>query len=299
MPDREMIKALLGWHKTDRRFVDHNVRSRSVSGSMIVNDLLFTTADAKQVPAYFVTPAKCSEPTPAVLYCHAHGNRYAIGRQELFQGREALQSPYAETLVAAGYSILCLEMPCFGERATLDESATAKACLWHGQTLYGWMLAELSSGVDFLFAQPDVDSTRIGIMGISMGGTQAWWMLALDERLRAAVSLCCFADMAALIETGQHDGHGHYMTVPGLLEHCSTAQLAGLAAPRPQFIGIGLQDWSTPAACFEAARQELEGAYIDNSAESKLYFHVDSDAGHEETTQMRSKVMQFLSSELG
>lgn len=299
MADRETIRNLLGWHKYDRTFVDYQVRSRRIAGSMIIDDLLFATASGDHVPAYFVAPVNAAAPTPALLYCHAHGNRYDIGREELFQARPALGSPYAESLVAAGYSVLCLEMPCFGERAIQSESATAKACLWRGHTLYGWMLAELSAGVDFLLAQPGVDTQRIGVMGISMGGTHAWWMLALDERLRAGVSLCCFADMALLIETGQHDGHGHYMTVPGLLEHCSTAQLAGLAAPRPLFIGAGLQDWSTPAGCFEAARHELESTYISSSAESKLYFHVEPDTGHEETPLMRSKVLQFLTTVLG
>lgn len=299
MPDRETIRTLLGWHKFDRTFVGSQVRSRRIAGSMIINDLLFTTACGDHVPAYFITPSNATAPTPALLYCHAHGNRYDIGREELFQARPAFASPYAESLVAAGFSILCLEMPCFGERALLDESATAKACLWRGHTLYGWMLAELSSGVDFLVAQSNVDTSRIGAMGISMGGTHAWWMLALDERLRAGVGLCCFADMESLIDAGQHDGHGHYMTVPGLLEHCSTAQLAGLAAPRPLFIGAGLQDWSTPAACFEAARHELESSYIGSSAESNLHFHVEPDAGHEETLLMRSKVLQFLTTVLG
>ena len=294
MPDRESIETLLGWTTSPNVFTSTTVRSRSTIDQMVVEDLLFITEQDEQVPAYFISPLSILEPGPALLYCHAHGHRYDIGRQELFDSRPALHSAYARPLTEAGYSVLCLDMPCFGERAGLNESATAKACSWYGRTLFGWMLSELQAGIGFLETQEHIDSHRIGVMGISMGGTQAWWLMALDERLRAGVSLCCFADLAGLIQTGQHNGHGHYMTVPGLLRHCSTAELAGLAAPRSLFMGVGLQDWSTPQHCFNTARQELESIYARKAATTNLHFHVEADTGHIETSAMRGKVLQFL-----
>lgn len=249
-----------------------------------------------RIPALLLSPNNVTNPSPAILYCHAHGVRYDIGLQELIDGRPALTKPYAADLLALGYTVLCLEMPCFGARSDMDENASAKAALWHGTTLYGQMLAEHKLGLDYLTSLPEVDAGRIATMGISMGGTHAWWLAALDERVKAAIHMCCFADLDCLIQSGAHEGHGHYMTVPNLLKHCSTGALAGLIAPRAQLVCVGLQDRLTPSNCFDIARQDLMHAY--QQAPDMLDFHVETNLGHQETDTMRAKVLTFLKTKL-
>ncbi|MFK7856799.1 MAG: dienelactone hydrolase family protein, partial [Granulosicoccus sp.] len=234
------IKALLGREWGSTRFVESQIRSYTQNADMQITELHLVTQQGDKIPATFVQAVKRAAPGPAILYCHAHGNRYDIGKREILDGRKALIRPYAHDLVALGYQVLCIDMPCFGERQHLPEAATAKACFWFGDTLYGWMLSELIAGVSYLSEHPDVDANRIASFGISMGGTHAWWLSALDERIRASVALCCFADLACLVEQKQHDIHGIYMSVPGLLTLTTTAKLAARACPRAQFFGIGL-----------------------------------------------------------
>lgn len=185
-------------------------------------------------------------------------------------------------------------MPCFGERQHLKESATAKACFWYGDTLYGWMLSELIASVSYLADQPFVDAKRIATLGISMGGTHAWWLAALDARISATVALCCFADLSCLIKNDLHDGHGIYMSVPDLLSQTSTGGLAASACPKPQFFGIGLEDPCTPPHCFELARDELLSVYSEAGAADQLVFHVESDLAHQESKLMRENALAFL-----
>ena len=295
---RDTIRALLGGELGTVRLGDPKIRSLVAEGGWLTEDLLFPTSLGDDIPGYFIRPEALQAPVPAILYCHAHGARYDIGRAELLDGRPALQSAYADDLRGLGVAVLCLEMTCFGERWKPGESALAKTHLWQGRTLFGRMLAELVAGVDFLAAHPDIDEDRIGALGISMGGTHAWWLAALDPRIRAAAHLCCFADLACLVASGQHDGHGNYMTVPGLLGATSTGRLAALAAPRPQFIGIGLRDRFTPKACFDKARAELEAGYARAGAPETLEFCVDPDTGHVETPAMRLAVLSFLENHL-
>lgn len=254
------------------------------------------TNDDISIPAILLTPTNIKPTAPAILYCHAHGDRYDIGLHELLDSRPALIKPYAANLLALGYTVLCLEMPCFGQRSAAKEDASSKAALWKGTTLFGQMLAELKLGVDYLISQPQVNANRIATLGISMGGTLAWWLAALDKRIRAVAHMCCFADLGCLIQSGAHDGHGHYMTVPRLLNHCSTGELAGLIAPRAQLVCVGLQDWSTPSACFDIARQKLEHVYKD--AANMLEFHIEPELGHQETEIMRTRVLDFLNTRL-
>lgn len=255
-------------------------------------------AEGDVIRALFLRPPAGHAPVPAVIYAHAHGNRYGIGRTELIVGRPALQGPYAPDLRSLGIAALCLDLPAFGDRQHPAESARAKALLWQGQTLFAQMLSELRAGVDFLSGHPAVAADRIGALGFSMGSTLAWWLAALDPRIRATSALCSFADLGQLVATGAHDGHGIYMTVPGLLPLARSGQIAGLTAPRALQICVGLKDWSTPEAAFARGRSDLEAAYKASGAADRLRFHVEPDAGHQESRAMRQAVLAFLAQEL-
>ena len=289
---REEIEALLGVPVAGARFTGMHQTGRGQAHGGARTELVFTTRYGQEVPGTLLLPADARGPVPAVLYCHAHGNAYAIGRRELIDGRGSLQGAYAPDLLARGFAVLCLDMPCFGDRAQETESALAKACLWHGTTLFGHMLHELACGLSFLAEHPAVDAARLGALGFSMGSTHAFWLAALDTRVRAAVALCSFADLETLVESGAHDGHGPYMTVPGLLARFDTGSLAGLAAPRALFIGAGLKDWSTPAPALARARQRLEAAYA--AAADALHVHTEPESGQEETAAMRLAALAFI-----
>lgn len=261
----------------------------------VVDDLLFETATQDRIPALFLRPPEGHAPVPALVYCHAHGNRYGIGRQELLDGRASLQGAYARDLVSLGVAALCLDMPCFGGRQDRPESERAKSALWWGETLFGQMLAEQVAGLGFLARHPQVRADRLGALGFSMGSTLAWWLAALDDRVQAASALCSFADLETLVDLRAHDGHGLYMSVPGLLPVARSGQIAGLAAPRALQICVGLQDWSTPEAAFEKGRHDLEAAYDGRPG---LVFHIEPDTAHEETPAMRAAVLRFLKQHL-
>jgi dienelactone hydrolase len=240
-------------------------------------------------------------PHPAILYCHAHGNAWDIGRRELLDGRPAFRcGPWGPVLARAGFVVLCLDMPGHGPRqAEGSEGALAKAALWRGGTLMGRMLGDLMAGLDALGTDPGVDGTRIAAMGLSMGATHAYWLAALDERVAAVVHLCAFADMAPLIATGGHDLHGIYMSVPGLLQHGDMGDVAALIAPRPQFIAWGGRDPLTPEAAISPALSRVTAAYREAGAENALWIVQDPDTGHEETPAMRAEALAFLARWLG
>jgi dienelactone hydrolase len=50
---------------------------------------------------------------------------------------------------------------------------------------YHWTLAA-RRGLTFLESRPEVDAKRLGVFGISVGGTLTWSIAALDDRVRAA-----------------------------------------------------------------------------------------------------------------
>ena len=297
MDTRARLAALLGPGFPGADFAGATRVGLRDHNGWLLEDLTFR-AGAEDIPAFFLRPPDGHAPAPAILYCHAHGNDYTVGRDELTLGRPALLRPFADDLMDLGCAVLTLDMPAFGARQSPPEASRAKAHLWAGSTLFGQMLAELRAGVSFLAGHPAIDRDRIGALGFSMGSTHAFWLAALDPRIRATSALCSFADLAALIEAGGHDGHGIYMMVPGLTRAFSTGQIAGLAAPRALQIAVGLKDWSTPPAAFARAKADLRAAYDAAGAGDRLRFQIEPDQGHVETAAMRRAVLEFLRQEL-
>lgn len=239
-------------------------------------------------------PSRPEGRLPAVLYCHAHGAKYEIGASELIDGRPSLIGPYGPALAEAGFVTLSIDMPTFGDRQVPGENALSKALLWQGKTLMGKMLGDLLAAFDWLAARSDVDPRRIAALGLSMGATHAFFLGAIEPRLARVAHLCCYADWATLVETGAHDLHGHYMTVPGLLAKTSIGEIAGLIAPRPQLICIGEADPLTPPEAVARAYGETLSAYRAAGAESALRLILEPGIGHAETPRMREAVMAFL-----
>lgn len=236
---------------------------------------------------------------PAVLYCHAHGNRYAIGASELIEGRPALlPEPYGQALAREEFVALSVDMPCFGGRASDGEQALAKKHLYEGRTLFGQMLAELGGALDFLSRIDGIDANRLGVFGFSMGATHAFWLAALEPRIRAVAHACAFADLETLVTSGAHDLHGLYMTIPGLLKEYSTGQIAALVAPRPQLACLGLLDPLTPADAVGRAMAEVRAGYNRSNALSQFQSLIADDVGHIETDAMRGQVLGFFKSRL-
>ena len=262
------------------------------AGGISVTELCFATRLHEDVRGMLCQPVDPAGPVPAVLVIHAHGGRYDIGADELMRGRPALHRPLGPDLALLGIASLCLDLPCFGHRAGQTESAVTKACLWEGRSLAGQMIGECKSALDWLAHNPDIRADRIGVFGISMGATLGYWLAAMDQRVAAVAHECCFADFRALIETGAHDLHGIYLTVPGLLTFASNGVLAGMVAPRPQFIGLGNLDPLTPPHATAIALEEVRHAY--DLAGGRLVLHRETDAGHEETPAMRAAVLAFV-----
>ena len=127
-------------------------------GDHVTERLGFETQAGEAVNGILTRP-NADGPFPAILYIHAHGNRYDIGARELLDGRPALQGALGPVLAGSGFVTLAIDLPGFGGRTAQSESALAKARLWRGRSLAGQMLGELASALAWLAAGPM--STRV------------------------------------------------------------------------------------------------------------------------------------------
>jgi hypothetical protein len=291
---REQLYRLLGDLPDRSRTIAISTIAVEERDSYILEKLLLDLNGLEPVPAYLVRPREQAGPVPAILYNHAHGGNYVLGKDELLDGRAALQQPpYAQWLTQRGYAALCIDVWAFGERRGRSESEIFKEMLWTGRVMWGMMVYDSLRAIDYLVSRPDIDRGRLGTMGISMGSTMAWWVAALDERVKICVDLCCLTDFQALIESRGLDGHGIYYYVPHLLEHFTTAQINALIAPRAHLSLAGNFDRLTPPAGLDRIDVELTEVY-QRAGAAEAWELLRYNTGHLETAAMRAEIGAFL-----
>jgi|GEM_PF-197218 len=291
---RQQLYALLGRLPDRERAISVEIVSTEEKDGVIIQKLLLDINGLELVPAYFSKPKNASGKLPVVLFNHSHFGQYEVGKNEFVLGRKEMQTPpYAIALAKEGYAGLCLDSWGFGERSGRAELDIFKEMIWKGQVLFGMMVYDNLRALDYLVSREDIDKDRIATMGMSMGSTMAWWLAALDERIKVCVDLNCLTDFHTLMEQGDLRLHGIYYYVPDLVTHFSTSAINSLIAPRVHLGLAGEFDPLTPLKGLEIIDKNLKAVYEKEGASEAWKLNIYPVA-HEETAEMRTDIMQFL-----
>jgi hypothetical protein len=291
---RKELYSLLGRLPDRQRPISVQLVSRNETEEMIIEKLLLNINGHELVPAFFTRPKTSTAKVPVILFNHSHFGQYEVGKEEFIKGRKEMEQPaYALALARQGYAGLCLDNWAFGERRGLSELEMFKGMLWNGQVMWGMMVYDNLRAIDYLHSREDIDTSRIGTMGMSMGSTMSWWLAALDTRIKVCVDLCCLTDFQSLIEEKGLNLHGVYYYVPDLLNHFTTSQINGLISPRPHLGLAGKFDPLTPLSGLEKIDKEIRETYLIDGApdawQLKIY-----NVGHAETPEMRRDILAFF-----
>ena len=249
------------------------------------------------VPAVLLIPKKRVERAPGLLFIHWHAGMYDLGKEQLTRGVKA-QPAYAPVLAEKGIVTLAIDSWCFGERrhehdGGQGEQDAFKLMLWRGQVLYGMMMFDEFRAMDYLAGRPEVDATRLGAFGMSMGSTKAWWLAALDPRVKVCMDVCCLTDYEELIRTHALKEHGIYYYVPSLLKHFQTADINELIVPRAHLSVNGRRDPLTPPAGVEKIRDRLMPLYREYGKEEDCRIEL-FDCEHVELPEMRKLILEWV-----
>ena len=230
--------------------------------------VVFQSREGAWVFGYLLKPKAAQEPLPVVICLPGHGRGVddisGIDPEGLDRtAKVGYEYDYAVQVTEHGMAALAIEMLGFGCRrdpAARKAGPGASSCqpaagaaLLLGETMAAWRTWDVMRACDFIETRKDLDSKRIGCMGISGGGTVTLYAAALDERIRAAFmscSLCLFRDCIFSLS------HCIDNYVPGILNYAEMSDIAGLIAPRPLFVESGEKDPIFPLA---GSREAFEG----------------------------------------
>lgn len=263
--------------------------------------LLLDLNGQEPVPALLLIPDKRQERAPGMLYIHWHAGMYGLGKEQLVRGVEA-QPAYAPVCAEKGIVTLAIDSWCFGERqhetdGHEGEQDAFKLMLWKGQVLFGMMLFDEFRALDYLASRPEVDRKQLGVFGMSMGATKAWWLAALDPRVKLCMDVCCLTDYEELIKNHGLKEHGIYYYVPSLLKHFESAQINELIVPRAHLSVNGRQDPLTPPAGVEKIRDHLLPLYRRHGREQDCRIEL-FDCAHVELPEMRTLILEWINTKL-
>jgi dienelactone hydrolase len=266
-------------------------------GTYTLERLVLDLNGVEPVPAVLLIPKKIKKPAPGMLFIHWHAGQYYLGKEQLLKG--TLQQPaYAPVMAELGIVTLAIDSWCFGERqhekdGLQGEQDAFKLMLWRGQVLWGMMMFDEYRAMDYLASRAEVDAQNLGTTGMSMGSTKAWWLAALDPRVKLTVDICCLTDADALIAVNGLFHHGVYYFVPSQMKEFDTTAINELIVPRPRLSVNGRKDLLTPPEGVEKIRDNLMPLYRKFGREEDCHVEL-FDCAHEELPVMRSMIIEWM-----
>jgi dienelactone hydrolase len=254
------------------------------------------------VPGIMAIPKNRKGPTPTIIGMHGHSG----------SKNEYLPDPNNERslgwmLVQRGYIVVAIDAYFNGDRVgkgprgARDKDAAQelnlfKLHLWQGRTLWGMMIRDEQCLIDYLETRPEVDKEQIGATGMSMGCTRAWWVAALDERVKAIVGVACFTRYTELL--AHSSSHGIYYFVPGILKHFDTEAIYALVAPRPMLQLSGDQDHNAPPDGVEVLEKKVDAVYRLYNQPDNFRSVLYKETGHEYLPEMRVEMVNWFEKHL-
>ena len=227
------------------------------------------------------------EKLPAILCWHGHGQfgkdavMGNVSCPEMSANIALNNYDYGKQMAKEGFVTYAIDWIGKGERDDsgkpyfLSQGAGRDWCnlYYLSATMLGMTSLSINvthgmAATDFVCTLPQVDPERLGVMGLSGGGTMTLWSALCDERMKAA-EIICYSNLWT--HFGIRDLNYCGMQVaPGLFMLVDLPDLQGLLAPRPLLVDIGLYD-----GCFQIdpsmeCYKKVEKIYSAAGASDKL-----------------------------
>jgi hypothetical protein len=223
----------------------------------------------------------------AIMCWHGHGpfgKEPIMGNSttpELRANIEAHNYDYGEQMARQGYVTYAIDWIGAGERNPsnkpnhVDVAGGKDWCnlLYLNATMFGMTSISINlrhgqAATDFMTGLPYVDPERLGVMGLSGGGTMTTWTYFCDPRFRAA-EIMCYCDLWEVF--GMRDLNYCGMQVaPGLYKLVDLPDIQGSFAPKPLLIDIGAKDTCFTVDSSLVAFERVREIYTAAGAADKL-----------------------------
>lgn len=214
-----------------------------------VENIIFESQPGMFVTGSLFNPTSVEHPAPhpaVLVVCGHSANGKAYEGYQTACAALALQGIVAFIIdpISQGERAQLLDAdgkPAVG-RSTLEHSLVGQGSLLLGENTARFEIWDGMRAIDYLQSRPDIDGSRIGCMGNSGGGTQTAYLMALDDRIKAASPSCYITSFERLLDTiGPQDAEQNiFGQIAGGLDH---ADYLMLRAPTPILMCVATKDF--------------------------------------------------------
>ncbi len=181
----EVFQAVAQFFAYDRtRPLRAENRERKEAAGHTREKIVFEGAHGDLVPAWLALPRAVPGRVPVVSLMHGVGRSKEIWFSADLAPRAAALT---DSLLAGGYAVLALDARGHGERV-LATGVPGPDGGPAGRDLMVASTIEQRRAFDYLATRSEIDASRIGALGVSLGGLMAFALAALEPRLRVAVA---------------------------------------------------------------------------------------------------------------
>ena len=283
--------------------------------------ILFNVNAYSRITAYLLIPDG-KGPFPAVNMLHDHGGHLYIGKEKMVRPfdvdtavvndadrwvEKLYDGQYAGDYFARnGYVVFSADAPMWGERGReegVDRSKYDIICgnmMMLGRDLSAFMTYDDITGTEFLASLPEVDKSRIGCMGCSMGAYRAWMLAALSDKIAAAASICWMTvtDVQMSVKDKKREYGGFANCIPALRQWLDYPHIASIACPKPMLFINGTRDHLFPVdgthSAFSVMHDVWRSQNVDSALETELW-----DVPHSCGKALQQRALEFFNKRFG
>jgi dienelactone hydrolase len=202
--------------------------------------IVFRGAQGFLVPAYLQFPPDGAAPYPIVLLLHG----WSGSKEDWWRdGNYIHGGDVRKELLVAGFAVFALDAQCHGDRIAqndfapvnhyVDESAGSnqRKGYFSLQDIYVQTTRDYRRAIDYLQTRSEIDKSRIGVIGYSMGGTQTFLLTGVEPRVKVAVAVAAPAEKSKYSLVAPQNfvrgiGQRPFLTVMGRADPMCTAEHA-------------------------------------------------------------------------
>lgn len=265
-----------------------------------VEKLIFESQPGYYVTAGLFIPDNINRRAPAILN--------PIGHSPLSFRRDIYQHTIIN-LVKKGFIVLAYDPVGQGERlqyydenlgkskfrSNIEHSYPGAQCFISGYSPAKYFIWDGIRGIDLLLSRPEVDPDRIGITGISGGGTLTAYISAIDDRILAAAPECYITNFRSLLKSeGPQDAEQNL--VKFLQAGLDFPDFIEVRAPKPTLIMSTTRDFFSIQGARDTFK-EARKAYTAYKALDNLKM-TEADERHSFTKKNREVMYAFFQKHL-
>lgn len=151
---------------------------------------VFTGFRNSRVPGYLAIPKMNKTNYPLMILLHP-----GAGSKEDWWSDSSLIKGFSlvKNLLATGYAVLTLDAEYHGERAINNDFVSIRTMWFQNKEVYAitdlirQSTIDYRRAFDYLLSRKEIDSTRIGMMGYSMGAMMATYLCTQIPQIKTAV----------------------------------------------------------------------------------------------------------------